>query len=199
MKKCPKCGTEYPDSLNFCMDCGKKLEFVPMEIGAMPGMAVPDLGDIRNNIASLREEIKKNREEIEKVKATKELEKAVKDKMNEVLSSDEARKKIIENIPKEMSFVKNQAAQIEWLRKTTQNIVNEVNKNRKEISEIRRGVGGGLPGIAEDLKAIKEKLLWLEKSGPAPVSTNMQMLLAKVQQMEKEIFMLKSAVPMIIE
>ncbi len=199
MKRCPKCKTEYPDSLNFCMDCGKKLELVPMGVPAMPEMTVPDLGDIKNTIARLQEELKRNREEFEKIKSSKDFEKILKDKMNEVLSGDEVRKAIISNIPKEMSFIKNQAAQIEWLRKTVQSIVNEVNKNRAEISEIRKGVGGGLPGISEDLRAIKEKLLWFEKRGPTPISNNMQMLLAKVQQMERDIFMLKSAIPMIIE
>ena len=201
MKVCKKCGTEYPDSMNFCLECGKKLE--PVTEAAPSFIEAPDLSEIKNTMTVLKEEIRKTREDMERIKSTKGIEEEFRKKVTELVNSDELRKAVLDRLPKEFSkSIQNQMAEVDWLKKNMQGVVNEINKNRAQMDEIRRGLGGGLPRIAQDLKVIKQKIIWLETrgaQGAAPVPANMQMLFAKVQKMEREIFMLKSAIPMVIE
>ena len=171
MKKCPKCKTEYPDSLNFCLDCGKKLEpIVEEKIGALEPSF---LNEINKQFNSLREEIERTREEVNKIKTR---------------NVDEILKEAIRRMPKMGEEVKT---------RDIEEILNEVMKRLP-----KRGVESqeevGRVGTLQELELVKNKINWIENQS-AQTRTNMQMLLAKMQKIEREFFILRSAIPMVIE
>lgn len=82
MKECPKCGIIYPDSENYCMECGKKLklkEFAtikPQEFVSLASQVAElasGLNDVKNALAAIR--VPELPEDITNLPAIKELSK----------------------------------------------------------------------------------------------------------------------------
>lgn len=63
MKTCPKCGKEYPDFENFCIDCGSKLEAAERHEEAHSGLSA-EIERLSAQMARLKKEFEGRHEEV---------------------------------------------------------------------------------------------------------------------------------------
>lgn len=69
MKRCPKCGIEYPDTENYCMQCGKPLK----KIKGPPTLSVTELVDLLARVGEMEGTLEDMEERISEITPAPEL------------------------------------------------------------------------------------------------------------------------------
>ena len=145
MKKCPKCGIEFPDTENYCMECGKKL----IQVESPPMLSVEDLVNLLIRVGEMESSLEDVDERIS----------ALKDQPH--LPDDIARVRDIGKIEKTLSKVQERVANAELMLKTFRSefsgfLKNSAQISQKEMTNILSSIGELETKVDELQNAVEE-------------------------------------------
>ncbi len=162
-KRCPKCGTVYPDRDNFCMGCGSGLEKTVKRQGPerpeMPGKLEAAVSSLQGSLKGVRDELGRMSREINSLKSAKpsgdlELLRSAVEDISVRLRGNEKHIEGIEDIA--ANFARRQEIE-ELKRGISRDFAQRMAEDNKRVEALETGarseLGAISAGFAKDIKA----------------------------------------------